>query len=139
MTLPSKPPSTGHNSLDPRALENLRKAFSAIARNRARISDLSREIADIYAEQAVKLGVDTAALRDIERWMKDPLARELRDEQVQRLRPGFGTEREQRIAEREALRAQKEAEKEARKAQKTATGTASATRGSTPPHDGGAR
>ncbi len=139
MTLPSNLPATGHNSLDPKAMENLRRAFHAIARARLKISELSREIADIYAEQAVKLGVDTAALRDIERWMKDPLTRELRDEQVQRLRPGFGTERQQRIAEREALLAQKEAEKEARKAQKTASGTPSATRGTTPPDDAGRR
>jgi hypothetical protein len=122
------PSPPGHNGISAEDMRNLKGAFRRIRICREQMRELGQEIARLYVQQAAKLNVDVAALREIEKWLRDPLRVETRDEQVARFRPDFGDVRHASIAEREALEAEKEAAKEARKARKSATGTEVATR-----------
>lgn len=132
-------PAPGHNSVSPAALTALRGKLKAIDHERAKISAASRAIANHYLELKTRFGLDTAAIRDIERWLKNPETFEQRQSNVATLQPALSAERTEAEAKRAQAEAEKAAEKAARKAQETATGTVSATRTTSPPRRGGAR
>lgn len=132
-------PAPGHNSISPAVLSALRGKLKAIQREREKISAASRAIADHYLELKQRFGLDPTAVRDIERWLKNPETFEQRQSNVASLQPSLSAERAEAEAKRAEAEAEKAAQKASRKAQETATGTVVATRTTSPLGRGGAR